>query len=90
MLLTTPVVYLVQFGAVRIWQPNSHPLEKMLREHFTVDVAYLALVTGVMLAPLLEEMTFRGIFQRWLLKWMSRREQLESTSDFAPEPAFAE
>jgi membrane protease YdiL (CAAX protease family) len=74
MLITTPVVFLVQFGAISVWQPNSHPLEKMLREHFSVDVGYLALVTGVILAPMLEEMTFRAIFQGWLIRWMIRRE----------------
>jgi membrane protease YdiL (CAAX protease family) len=74
MLITTPVVFLVQFGAISVWRPNSHPLEKMLREHFSVDVGYLALVTGVILAPMLEEMTFRAIFQGWLIRWMRRRE----------------
>ena len=74
MLIATPIVYLVQFGAISVWRPNSHPLEKMLREHFSVDVGYLALVTGVILAPMLEEMTFRAIFQGWLIRWMRRRE----------------
>ena len=77
MLITTPVVFLVQFGAISVWRPNSHPLEKMLREHFSVDVGYLALVTGVILAPMLEEMTFRAILQGWLIKWMTTPSTLD-------------
>ena len=85
MLITTPIVYLVQFGAILIWRPNSHPLEKMLREQFSVDVGYLALVAGVILAPVLEEMTFRGVLQGWLTKWMSRRQQLIEPLDIPLE-----
>jgi membrane protease YdiL (CAAX protease family) len=81
MLITTPVVFLVQLGAISVWGPNSHPLEKMLREHFSVDVGYLALVTGVILAPMLEELTFRAIFQGWLIKSMRRRERSTEPSD---------
>jgi membrane protease YdiL (CAAX protease family) len=91
MLITTPVVFLIQFGAISVWQPHSHPLEKMLREHFSVDVGYLAIVTGVILAPMLEEMTFRAIFQSWLMKWMRRREHSTKLHDIplelqGPEP----
>ena len=90
MLITTPIVYLVQFGAISIWRPNSHPLEKMLREQFSVDVGYLALVAGVILAPMLEEMTFRGVLQGWLTKWISRRQQLVEPLDIRLEPASSE
>ncbi len=91
MLITTPVVFLVQFEAISVWRPRSHPLEKMLREHFSVDVGYLALVTGVILAPMLEEMTFRAIFQNWLIKWLRRREPPAQLGDtplelHGPEP----
>jgi Type II CAAX prenyl endopeptidase Rce1-like len=90
MLITTPIVYLVQFGAISVWRPNSHPLEKMLREQFSVDVGYLALVAGVILAPVLEELTFRGVLQGWLTKWMSRREHLIVPLDIPLEPAGPE
>jgi membrane protease YdiL (CAAX protease family) len=87
MVIATPVVYLVQFGAITIWRPNSHPLEKMLREQFSVDVGYLAIVAGVILAPVLEEMTFRSILQGWLIKWISRREHSIEPRDIPLEPA---
>jgi membrane protease YdiL (CAAX protease family) len=90
MLITTPIVYLVQFGAISVWRPNSHPLEKMLREQFSVDVGYLAVVAGVILAPVLEEMTFRSILQGWLRKWISRREHLIEPQDVPLEPAGSE
>lgn len=90
MLIAYPVVFLVQLGAISIWRPNSHPLEKMLREHFSVDAAYLALVTGVILAPMLEEMTFRAIFQGWLIKWMRRHERSTKPRDLPLELPDAE
>jgi Type II CAAX prenyl endopeptidase Rce1-like len=89
-LITTPVVFLVQLGAISVWRPNSHPLEKMLREHFSVDVGYLALVAGVILAPMLEEMTFRAIFQGWLIKWMRRHEHSTQPRDLPLELPDAE
>jgi membrane protease YdiL (CAAX protease family) len=90
MLIATPIVYLVQFGAISVWRPNSHPLEKMLREQFSIDVGYLALVAGVILAPMLEEMTFRGVLQSWLTKWMSRRQHMIEPPDIPLEPAGPE
>jgi len=68
MLITTPVVWLVQLASISIWRPHGHPLETMLREQFSVEVGYLAILTAVILAPMLEEMTFRAILQRWLIK----------------------
>ncbi len=73
MLVTTPVVWFVQLASVKIWRPQGHPLEQMLEEQFTFDVGYLAFITAVVMAPLLEEMVFRGIIQRWLIKAFARR-----------------
>jgi membrane protease YdiL (CAAX protease family) len=67
-LITFPLVYTVQFASVRVWKPKGHPLEVMLREQFSPEVAYLAVVTAVGLAPALEELIFRAIFLTWLSK----------------------
>ena len=73
MLITTPAVWLVQFAAIKIWQPRGHPLEKMLREQFSFGVGYLAVVSAVILAPMAEELLFRAIIQEWLIKVLKRR-----------------
>jgi membrane protease YdiL (CAAX protease family) len=88
MLIATPVVWAIQVTSVRIWKPHGHPLEQMLQEQFTFDVGYLAFITAVILAPLFEEMTFRGIIQRWLIKAFKRRASLNSQPDSLADPVF--
>jgi membrane protease YdiL (CAAX protease family) len=101
MLITTPAVWLVQLAAIKIWEPRGHPLEKMLREQFTFDVAYLAIVSAVILAPMVEELLFRAIIQQWLIKVMKRRaaksedggpfrEQLDPARPEPPSPRSAD
>jgi membrane protease YdiL (CAAX protease family) len=65
-LVLTPGVYAIQSLAVRLWRPRAHPVEEMVLERFTLEVALLALVSTMLLAPLIEEMLFRGVLQRWL------------------------
>jgi membrane protease YdiL (CAAX protease family) len=79
--LAIPVVYTIQACAVLVteWlerRREAHPLEKMLRDQFSGDNAYLAIVSAVVLAPLVEELLFRGIFQRWLMKLLARNDQV--------------
>ena len=40
----------------------------MVLEQFTLGIALLAIVSTVVLAPMIEEMLFRGIVQRWLVQ----------------------
>ena len=67
-LLIAPIVYGVQVLAVQIWERNEHPLELMMLENFTGPVAILAIVSAVILAPAVEELMFRGLFQGWLTR----------------------
>jgi membrane protease YdiL (CAAX protease family) len=67
-LLIAPIVYAVQVLAVQIWERNEHPLERMMLENFTGPVAILAIVSAVILAPAVEELLFRGLFQGWLTR----------------------
>lgn len=46
---------------------RAHPLEKMLRDDPTGSIAYLAVLSAVLLAPVSEELLFRGILQPWLI-----------------------
>lgn len=65
-LIATPAVYFVQFMAVHVFSPESHPVEKMMKDHFSPSTAILAFISAVMLAPIAEETLFRGVLQGWL------------------------
>jgi membrane protease YdiL (CAAX protease family) len=72
-LAAAPMVYSVQFLAIRIWKSNAHPLQKMLLDEFSPGVAELAILSGVIIAPIFEELMFRGLFQSWLVTRFGRR-----------------
>src|SRR5271166_481169 len=65
-LLMTPPVCAIQFLTVQIWRSQAHPVEQMVLEKLTAGVAILAVLSTMVLAPWIEELLFRGIFQRWL------------------------
>lgn len=67
-LLIAPIIYGVQLIAVQIWERNEHPVELMMLENLTGRVAILAIVSAVFLAPAVEELLFRGLFQGWLTR----------------------
>jgi membrane protease YdiL (CAAX protease family) len=67
-LLMTPAVHAVQGLAVRVWGYQKHPVEQMVLGDFSPGIALLAVVSTVVLAPLVEELLFRGIVQRWLVR----------------------
>jgi membrane protease YdiL (CAAX protease family) len=74
-LFLMPFVYGAQYLAMRSlgFDPEfRHPVEKMLREQFSIEVAVLSILTAVILAPLFEEILFRGIFQSWLVELLDR------------------
>jgi membrane protease YdiL (CAAX protease family) len=67
-LVVTPWVIAVNLVAVLLWTRSSHPLEGMLREGLTREGIALAYLSAVILAPLCEEMLFRGVMQGYLNK----------------------
>lgn len=74
-LLVAVPIYLINYSCViltslitRVWEPNKHPVEKMVRENFSGEVAYLAVLSAIVLAPAAEELFFRGVIQSWLFK----------------------
>jgi len=72
-MLMTPPVCAIQFLAVRIWRSQTHPVEQMVLENLTPGVAILAVLSTMVLAPLIEELLFRGILQRWLGRFVEDR-----------------
>ena len=65
-MLMTPPVCAIQFLASLIWRSQMHPVEQMVLEKLTLGVAILAVLSTMVLAPMIEELLFRGILQRWL------------------------
>lgn len=64
--LATPMVYGAMLLAVRIWGKESHPLENAIRGDAAGSKAIIFLVAGVILAPMAEELIFRGVLLGWL------------------------
>jgi membrane protease YdiL (CAAX protease family) len=77
-LLMTPAVYAIQSLAIRVWRSQKHPVEQMVLDRFSIGIAMLAIVSTMILAPMIEELLFRGIMQRWLTRLLRERERTPS------------
>jgi membrane protease YdiL (CAAX protease family) len=73
--LALPLVYLVQYGAVKIWKPRSHPVEQVVLAARSVRSVLVAACGAVVAAPLAEEILFRGVLLGALWKVGSRDPQ---------------
>jgi membrane protease YdiL (CAAX protease family) len=62
-----PLVYSVFLLATTIWKANAHPLQEMVLNELSPGVGELAILSGVIVAPIFEELLFRGILQNWLV-----------------------
>jgi membrane protease YdiL (CAAX protease family) len=60
-LILAPIVFGTMLIAVQIWKPRAHPVLQMISTQLSPSVAALALVAAVVLAPLTEEILFRGV-----------------------------
>jgi membrane protease YdiL (CAAX protease family) len=68
-----PAISMIQLAMTRIWNNNAHPLNKMVLDEFSPGVPQLAILMAVIVAPVFEEVVFRGIIQSWLASLGSRR-----------------
>jgi membrane protease YdiL (CAAX protease family) len=95
-----PVLMATQIGMTRIWESNPHPLLKMIRDEFSPGVPQLAILLAVVVAPLWEEMLFRGVIQSWMVSRYQRRPReraivplenspAETASEFEPTVAYS-
>lgn len=70
-LLVLPAVILIGVAVNSIWphtEGNEHPLETLVTQSMTPRSVVLALLAGVIFAPLAEELLFRGIFLPALMR----------------------
>lgn len=90
-LLVLPAVIVIGVVVNSIWprtEGNEHPLETLVTQSMTPRSMVLALLAGVVFAPLAEELLFRGIFLPALMRpFLPRRACLPD--DSAPSPVVA-
>ena len=67
-----PLLMAIQFATVRLWESNAHPLLKMVQDEFSPGVLQLAILMAVFIAPVCEEVLFRGIIQSWVVTQLDR------------------
>ena len=86
-LLMTPAVIAIQIVAVQVWRSHKHPVEEMVLDSFSPGIALLAVVSTMVLAPMIEELLFRAIVQRWLTRFAGPR---GSSASLAKDQAYTE
>ncbi len=62
-----PALMATQAAMTRIWESRQHPLLKMVTDEFSPGVPQLAILLAVVVAPIAEELIFRGVIQSWLV-----------------------
>ena len=92
LLAIQPVVYGVQFAMTTIWENHTHPLQKMVLEEFSPGVPQLSILLAVIVAPVFEEIMFRGIIQSWLIRLgtVGRHKRLRADAENAVIPSIDE
>lgn len=88
-LVVTPIVQLVFVLAVQFFRISArkHPLENMLRlETDRWPFVIFAYLSAVILAPLAEELIFRGLFQGWLQHVYQEGQARVRNPDISPTP----
>ncbi len=91
-LMLSPLVYGVFLTAQRLWKPSAHPVQEALTQDATGTNALLVLVSAVVVAPLAEELLFRGVLLGWLTRAASRATRTvwpESSIEDVPAMATA-
>jgi membrane protease YdiL (CAAX protease family) len=88
-LCAAPAAYAIQFASVQIWHMREHPVHTMVKDEFSLGVADLAILSAVVIAPIFEEMMFRGILQRWFVRAFRRRAGSGAFRSLSPDALVA-
>jgi membrane protease YdiL (CAAX protease family) len=62
-----PSLMATQATMMKIWESHPHPLIKLVNDEFSPGVPQLAILLAVIVAPMAEELVYRGIIQSWLV-----------------------
>lgn len=84
-LVGLPVYGLMRLALV-IWPRQQHPVEEMLRLHLDAGTIALALISAVVLAPMVEELLFRGLLLGWLQRLFDPASVVVANRPEEPEP----
>lgn len=84
-LVITPVVLGINLIAIQVWIQHKHPLELMLRKGLGPATVVLAYLSATILAPVAEEILFRGVIQGWLRRVWNRDRAAYPSADLFPE-----
>lgn len=93
--VVAPLAYLLFFAAQQVWPPQQHPVFELMVEQLTPATAALSALSAVVLAPLTEELIFRGVLLGGLTRLAAlaslRRERVaaEPAADSGPTPDVA-
>jgi membrane protease YdiL (CAAX protease family) len=66
--ILAPLVFGVMILAVMMWKPTTHPLQDAIRHNLSPALAMVMVLAGVVLAPIAEELIFRGVLLGWLTR----------------------
>ena len=61
-------IYGLYLACLQIWTSTKHPLEEMMRRDLSPQTLTIAVLSGVILTPIGEELLFRGALLGWLTK----------------------
>ncbi len=73
--LLAPIVFAAFGAALSYWGKTNHPMEDVIRNDQSGTTIALTVLTGVILAPVVEELMFRGMLLGWLLSVVRRNEK---------------
>ena len=66
--ILAPLVFGMSMVSMLVWKPDPHPLAKAMMDNLTPAMVVILAVAGVVLAPLAEELMFRGVLLGWLTR----------------------
>jgi membrane protease YdiL (CAAX protease family) len=87
--LIAPIVIVVMLCSLLIWNKTNHPLEEAIKRDHTPGMLVVLVLAGVVLAPLAEELIFRGVLLGWLTRMVLGRPKKSTIDDFSGEPELS-
>ncbi len=70
--LSAPLVAVTNLLALQFFERRAHSIEQAIRESPTLTNFLLSGIGAILIAPFIEELTFRGILQPWLSRALGR------------------
>ncbi len=90
--LLAPLIFGMMIVSSLIWKPDTHPLAKAMMDQLTPSMGVILAVAGAVLAPMAEELMFRGVLLGWLTRIaLGRKPSMDrELLDVEPPPPLVE